>query len=62
MWTRKSFSVHSDITPTVTSSEVVESTPVSRDNAEALARMIDTAVAQGYAFRTLDDYFKKRLR
>ena len=32
---------------------------VSRDNAEALSRMIDTAVAQGYSFRTLDDYFKK---
>lgn len=30
---------------------------VSSDNAAALGRIIDTAVAQGYTFKTLDDYF-----
>ena len=30
---------------------------VSSDNATALSRIIDTAVAQGYTFKTLDDYF-----
>ena len=30
---------------------------VSSDNAQALGRMIDTATAEGYTFKTLDDYF-----
>lgn len=30
---------------------------VSKDNANALGRIIDTAVAEGYSFASLDDYF-----
>ena len=30
---------------------------VSKDNAAALGRIIDTAQGQGYTFKTLDDYF-----
>ena len=30
---------------------------VSSDNAQALGRIIDTAIDQGYTFKTLDDYF-----
>ena len=30
---------------------------VSRDNAEALGRIIDNAVSNGYTFKTLNDYF-----
>ena len=29
---------------------------VSKDNAEALGRMIDTARGQGYTFRSLEEY------
>jgi peptidoglycan-N-acetylmuramic acid deacetylase len=32
---------------------------VSKDNADALGRIIDTARNSGYTFKTLDDYFKK---
>ena len=32
---------------------------VSRDNAQALGRIIDNAVAQGYTFKTLDEYFNR---
>lgn len=35
---------------------------VSRDNAEALGRIIDEARNQGYALKTLDDYFSRNNR
>ena len=50
---------YSTVTSRFHSGAVILLHAVSRDNAQALGRIIDTAIAQGYTFKTLDDYFNR---
>ena len=50
---------HSTVTSRFHTGAVILLHAVSRDNAQALSRIIDTAHSEGYQFKTLDDYFKE---
>ena len=50
---------HSTVTSRFHSGAVILLHAVSRDNAQALGRIIDTAHSEGYQFKTLDDYFRE---